>query len=75
LNVELSAFEKVTIDNSSFLRGSTFTAEYQKGALSVSGPLGLLEVAADQLSMPGVLVTEIVINNEEFAMRGHYAFQ
>ena len=41
----------------------------------MSGPLGLLEVAADQLSMPGVLVTEIVINNEEFAMRGHYAFQ
>ncbi|WP_372997389.1 hypothetical protein [Marinobacter sp.] len=75
LNVELSAFEKVTIDNSSFLRGSTFTAEYQKGGISVSGPVGLLEVAAHELSMPGVLVTEIVINNEEFAMRGHYAFQ
>lgn len=75
LNVELSPFEEIKIDNSSFLRDSTFTAQYQKGALSVSGPLGLFELAAHELSMPGVSVTEIVLNNKEFAMRGHYAFQ
>ncbi|WP_138437897.1 hypothetical protein [Marinobacter shengliensis] len=74
LRVEILKPEQVAIENGSFLRGSTFSAEYMKGGLSVSGSLGLIDVAAHQLNVPGVVITEVLINNDEFVLRGHYAF-
>ena len=74
LKVEILKPEQVAIENGSFLRGSTFSAEYMKGGISVSGNLGLIDVAAHQLNVPGVVITEVLINNDEFVLRGHYAF-
>lgn len=74
LSVELQAPEEVRIQNASFLKLGKATSRYSKGAFSVSGPLGLMDVASEKLAIPGVVVTEVVINNNDFALRGHYAF-
>lgn len=74
LDVELTAPEVVKVQNFSFLRPGSSKTGYSKGAFSVSGPMGLMRVASEKLVIPGVVVTEIVINNDEFSLRGHYAF-
>jgi len=75
LAVDITAPETVDIDNGSFLSRENLSEAYQKGAISVGGPLGLFDVAATELDIEGVVVTEVVINQDEFAMRGHYAFE
>ncbi len=74
LTVEILVPEQVEIKNGSFLQSATFSAAYSKGSISVSGELGLMDLAAETLSLPGVRITELVVNNNEFALRGHYAF-
>jgi hypothetical protein len=74
LEVELTAPEMVRIKNASFLSGGSSKNGYSKGTFSVSGPLGLMSVASEKLVIPGVVVTEVVINNDDFSLRGHYAF-
>jgi hypothetical protein len=75
LTVDISAPEDVAIDNGSFLSSTSFSAEYKKGGISVSGPLGLMDIAANELDINGIVITEIIINLKEFSMRGHYAFE
>jgi hypothetical protein len=74
MTVEIDPPETMNIRNGSFLTGSSTTATYQKGPLSISGPLGLMDLAANKLVIPGVVITEVIINSDEFALRGHYAF-